>query len=65
MTISNKDIETFKALYSKRYGNEINKEEAVEMGTRLLNLFRAVLKPATNKEPKEFNQKKLCQQKKK
>jgi hypothetical protein len=65
MAIANKDIENLQALYAKRFGIEISKREAVEMGTRLLNLFRAVLKTAPNKESKELTQKKLCQQKEK
>ena len=65
MTFSDKDINTFQALYAKRFGVEINKQEAIKMGNRLLNLFRTALKPLPGNESVEFNQTKTCQQKKK
>jgi hypothetical protein len=64
MTFSDKDINTFQALYAKRFGVEIDKQEAIKMGNRLLDLFRPVLKPLPGNKSIEFNQTKICQKKK-
>ena len=64
MDLSDKDIENLQVLYSKRYGTEISKKQAVEMGTRLLNLFRAVLKPSPQINLSELNQINTCLQQK-
>lgn len=65
MSIANKDIDNFQALYAKRFGIEISKQQAVEMGTRLVNLFRTILQPSPQINLRGLNQTKTCQQKKK
>lgn len=60
-----KAIEELKVIYRKRYGEELNDSQAFEMGNRLLNLFRTVLKSLPGNESTEFNKTKICQQKKK
>lgn len=60
-----KAVEELKNIYRKKYGKELNDSEAFEMGNRLLNLFRTVLKPLPENESAEFNKTKICQQKKK
>lgn len=64
MALSEQDIKKFQALYSKRYGTEISKQQAVEIGTRLLNLFRTILKPSPQINLSELNQIKTCPQQK-
>jgi len=59
-----KAIEKLKVIYRKRYGEELNDSQAFEMGNRLLNLFRTVLKPLPGNESAEFNKTKICQQEK-
>jgi urease accessory protein UreF len=61
MTFTEKDIEKLQALYSARYGTNISRQQAVEIGNRLVNLFRAALKPAPHKVSGVFNRIKQCQ----
>lgn len=42
MTITHTDIATLKQMYHKRYGVELTDEEAVDIGTRLLNFLSVV-----------------------
>ena len=44
--ISDESLNEFKKLYMKRYGIELSKEEALKKANSLLNLYRAVYKPA-------------------
>lgn len=44
--ISDASLTEFKKLYVKRYGIELSKEEALKKANSLLNLYRAVYKPA-------------------
>ena len=39
-------IEEFKRLYKKRYGKELDDEEAKRRANNLIDFYRAVLKPA-------------------
>ena len=61
MIITDEHITEFQALYKKRYGTDISKEEALEVGLRLIRLMEIVLKETakqptsniTNNEPTE------------
>lgn len=44
MHLSKEAIEEYKKIYKKVEGKEISDEEAREQGTRLINLFRLLLK---------------------
>ncbi|MFZ3073783.1 MAG: hypothetical protein WA093_01480 [Minisyncoccales bacterium] len=62
MKFTDKDIDNLRVLYLRRYGTEISKQEAIKIGTRLVDLFRAILKPSPKINSGQFN-KKTCQQK--
>jgi len=47
--ISKEAIEEYKKIYKEVEGKEISNEEALEQGTRLINLFRVLYK-VDNKE---------------
>lgn len=61
MKFSDKDIDNLRTLYSKRYGAEISSQEAIEIGNKLMNLLRAILKPSSQINSPQFN-KETCQQ---
>lgn len=42
MKLTDEEIERFQTLYKARYNEEISKEEAIEISTRLLNLIKAL-----------------------
>ena len=47
MQLTDKDIESFQALYKTHFNKDISRAEAVEKGTKLLTLMKAVYKPMT------------------
>ena len=47
--ISDSSLNEFIKLYKHRYGIELSKEEAFGIASRLVNLYRAVYKPSTDK----------------
>ena len=63
--LSPEAIKEFKEIYKEENGKELSDAEALEMENNLLNLFRVLLKPLSEKEKEEFRKLKLCQQKKK
>ena len=50
MQLTDKDIESFQALYKKHFNKDISRAEAVAKGTQLLTLMKAVYKPMTEDE---------------
>ena len=50
MQLTDKDIKDFQELYRKRFNKEISRQEALEQGTKLLTLMKAVYKPMTQEE---------------
>ncbi len=50
MQLSDKDLADFQALYKKQFGKEISKAEALEQGTKLIQLMKLVYKPMTQAE---------------
>lgn len=40
--MTEKDLERFAEIYKETFGEEINKQEALEKAEKLLNLYRAV-----------------------
>lgn len=53
--LSQKAIDEYKVIYKNKFGKEISDSEALEQGTRLLNLFKAVYKPIPKSWLKEHN----------
>ncbi len=50
MQLTDKDIERFQALYKTHFNKDISRAEAVEKGTKLLTLMKAVYKPMTQEQ---------------
>jgi hypothetical protein len=50
MRLSDEHIARFQALYLKRFGKEISKEEARDKGIKLLQLMKLVYRPMTKEE---------------
>jgi hypothetical protein len=50
MVLSDEDILSFQAIYRKRFGREISKEDAYEKGIKLLRLMSIVYRPMTEAE---------------
>lgn len=48
--LTDEQIEKYRELYKKHFGKEISKAEALEQGTKLINLIEAVYKPMTKEE---------------
>jgi hypothetical protein len=53
--LTEKQIKKFQSLYKKRFGKEINKQDAYDQGLKLVRLLEIVYKPLTNEEYKKFN----------
>jgi hypothetical protein len=51
--LSDKQVEEFRELYKKRFGEEIDNEEARKLGTNLVTLLRLIYKPIPR--PQENN----------
>ena len=43
--LTDEQIENFQAIYKKRFGKEISREEAFEKGMKLVNLLKNIYKP--------------------
>ena len=48
--ISKDALEKFKALYKNRFNIDLTDQEALDKGTRLIRLVKAVYKPMTQEE---------------
>ena len=48
--LSDKQIETFQAVYKTKFGKEISREEAYEKGSKLINLIKLAYRPMTNRQ---------------
>ena len=46
--LSEEDVKKFQEIYKKEFSKEINKKEALEQGTKLVNLMKILLKQNTN-----------------
>ena len=47
MTLTDKNIKQFQAIYKEQFGTDISKAEAAEQGLKLVNLLSVVYKPMT------------------
>jgi hypothetical protein len=50
MKLSDEDIASFQALYKSHFGKDIDKQEALEQGTKLVRLMELIYKPMTRAE---------------
>lgn len=50
MQISDRELDEFRRIYKKEFGEDISREEAREKGSSLLRLVKAVYKPITQKQ---------------
>lgn len=60
MEISKEDLEELKNIYKKVYGETLSDAEALEMGQRLVNLFRIIYRPLPS-PPSELYDKDLSE----
>ena len=49
--LTDEQIEKFRALYKKRFGKEISKEDALTQGAKLVRLVSLIHEPMTKEEP--------------
>ena len=63
--LSEKRIAEFQALYKKHFNEDLSKEEAYEMGVKLIRLIQLVYKPITEKEYQEWQERRKTQENKK
>ena len=54
--LSDEKIKEFQEIYKKTFGKEISKKEALEKGTQLISLIKAVYKPISNEELSNFKE---------
>ena len=52
MQLSQEDIDEFKAIYKREYGEDISDAEARDMGTRLLRVLKVILDVCGQEVPK-------------
>ncbi len=45
MRLTDKEIEDFQRIYKKEFGVKISKKDALEQGTKLLNLVKVIYRP--------------------
>jgi len=45
MQLTDKEIAEFQRIYEKEFGVKISKQDALEQGTKLINLVKAVYQP--------------------
>ncbi|MBP9818587.1 MAG: hypothetical protein KBC87_01320 [Candidatus Pacebacteria bacterium] len=50
MQLTDKDLESFQALYKKHFNKDISRQEALAKGTKLLTLMKAVYRPMTQEQ---------------
>ena len=48
--ISKEQLAEYKHIYKKEFGEDLSDQEALEQGTRLVNLFKALMKEPITKE---------------
>lgn len=48
--LSDEQIKKYQALYKKRFGKEVSREEAYRQGINLIRLVELVYKPITKKD---------------
>ena len=48
--LTDKHISNFQEIYFQEFGEKISKEEALEQGTKLLQLVRTVYQPMTEED---------------
>lgn len=52
--LSDEQIRKFQILYKNRFGKKISREEAYEMGAKLIRLVELIYKPMTEAEYKQL-----------
>lgn len=57
MQLSDKHILQFQKLYQEEYGIALSHKEALERGSKLVDLFRIIYKPITEENYQKFKTK--------
>lgn len=53
--LSHEQITKFQALYERRFGRKLSREEARESATKLIGLMRLIYKPVTEADQESFS----------
>lgn len=56
MSLTREQVEKFQKIYKERFGEEISYDEALESGTKLVNLMRIIYKPITKEDFEKYSQ---------
>ncbi len=48
--LSEEHLKKYQTIYKKCYGEDISREDALEQGTKLINLLKITYKPMTKEE---------------
>ena len=59
MDLSDDQIEQFRQLYTKRYGNEISKEVAYDQACKLLRFIMQIYKPMSEEDFEAIQKRRL------
>ena len=54
MTLSKRAIDEYKEIYLKKFGKKITDAEALEQGTKLINMMKVIYKPIPKKDYKNI-----------
>lgn len=60
MRLTDEKIEQFRAIYFKRYGVELSKQDAIEQATKLLQLVMLIYRPMSTEEFDEIQARRLA-----
>ena len=59
MVLSDVQVEQFRALYFKRFGKQISKEEAYEQAIKLISMLKLIYKPMPLEEYEAIQKRRL------
>lgn len=59
MALSKKEIDEFKEIYAKEFGETISDEKAQELGENLIALFGVIYRPIPKEWMQKFREEKL------
>lgn len=57
--LSDEHLKKYQAIYKKRYGKEISRADALEQGTKLINLLKIIYKPMTKAEFEQLKKRRI------
>lgn len=61
MQLTDKEITEFQRIYEKEFGVKISKKDALEQGTKLINLVKAVYQPIPESDRQDVQKSSIIQ----